>query len=61
MKSLIKGYGREKRLGYTVLESKERPAAGGRQPHRHLCADCLENVESSTYYNPVGLHGLLQG
>jgi hypothetical protein len=34
----------------------------GRQPHRHLCTDCLENVGSSTSHNPpIGLHGLLQG
>jgi hypothetical protein len=24
-------------------------------------ADCLENVGASTSYNPMGLHGLLQG
>jgi hypothetical protein len=30
-------------------------------PHRHLWADCLENVWVSNSHNPVGLHGLLQG
>jgi hypothetical protein len=29
--------------------------------HRHLRADCLENVAASTSYNPMGLHGLLKG
>jgi hypothetical protein len=29
--------------------------------HRHLLADCLENVEALTSHNPMGLHGLLQG
>jgi hypothetical protein len=27
----------------------------------HLLADCLDNVESLTSHNPIGLHGLLQG
>jgi hypothetical protein len=31
------------------------------QPHRHLWADCIENVVTSTSHNPMGLHGLLQG
>jgi hypothetical protein len=31
------------------------------QPNRHLWADCLENVESSIFHNPLGLHSLLQG
>jgi hypothetical protein len=31
------------------------------QPYRHLWADCLDNVESLTSHNPIGLHGLLQG
>jgi hypothetical protein len=39
---------------------KGRPARRGWQPHRHLWADCLENVGVSTYHNPMGLHGLLQ-
>jgi hypothetical protein len=30
-------------------------------PHRHLCADFLENVGASTSHKPMGLHGLLQG
>jgi hypothetical protein len=29
--------------------------------HRHLWADCLENVGASTSHNPIGFHGLLQG
>jgi hypothetical protein len=24
-----------------------------------ICGDCLDNVESSTSHNPIGLHGLL--
>jgi hypothetical protein len=28
---------------------------------RHLLADSLDNVRASTSYNPMGLHGLLQG
>jgi hypothetical protein len=31
------------------------------KPHRHLWADCLENVGASTFHNPMGLHVLLQG
>jgi hypothetical protein len=31
------------------------------RPHRHLWADCLENVGASTSHNLLGLHGLLQG
>jgi hypothetical protein len=38
-----------------------RSARKAWQPHRHLWADCLENVRASTSHNPVGLHGLLQG
>jgi hypothetical protein len=30
------------------------------QKVRHLWTDCLENVESSTSHNPIGLHGLLR-
>jgi hypothetical protein len=33
----------------------------GVNPHRHLWADCLENVRASTSHNPVDLHGLSQG
>jgi hypothetical protein len=33
----------------------------GRQPYRHLWADCLEDVGASTSHTPMGLHGLLQG
>jgi hypothetical protein len=29
--------------------------------HRHLCANCLENVVASKSHNPMGLHVLLQG
>jgi hypothetical protein len=35
--------------------------AQGRQPHRHLRADYLENVEASKSLNPMRLHGLLRG
>jgi hypothetical protein len=31
------------------------------QPRRHLFADYLENVGSSTSHNPIDIHGLLQG
>jgi hypothetical protein len=31
------------------------------QPHRHLWADCLENVGASMSHKLMGLHGLLQG
>jgi hypothetical protein len=31
------------------------------QPYRHRWADCLENVGASTFHNPMGLYGLLQG
>jgi hypothetical protein len=34
---------------------------GGRQPHRHLLANYLENVRALTSHNPVGLNSLLQG
>jgi hypothetical protein len=34
---------------------------GSTWPHRHLWADCLENVGSSTSHSPIGLHGLLKG
>jgi hypothetical protein len=41
---------------------KQREAgAYGWQPYRHLWTDCLYNVQSSTSYNPIGLHGLLRG
>jgi hypothetical protein len=39
---------------------KGLPGEWGWQPHRHLWADCLENVGSSMSHNPMGLHGLLQ-
>jgi hypothetical protein len=31
-----------------------------RQPHSHLWAGCLENVETSASHNPVGIHSLLE-
>jgi hypothetical protein len=31
------------------------------QLHRHLWADCPEDMRASTSHNPMGLHGLLQG
>jgi hypothetical protein len=31
----------------------------GRQPYRHLRADCLEDVGASTSHNPMDLHGPL--
>jgi hypothetical protein len=40
---------------------KGRPAHKAEKPHRHLWADCLENVGASTSHNRIGLHGLLQG
>jgi hypothetical protein len=39
--------------------AKGRPAR--KADHRHLRADCLENVGALTSYNPMGLYGLLQG
>jgi hypothetical protein len=41
--------------------SKARPVRKGGKLNNHLWADCLDNVESSTSHNPIGLHGLLQG
>jgi hypothetical protein len=35
-----------------------RPARKSWQPYRHLWADCLEDVGTSTSHNPMGLHGL---
>jgi hypothetical protein len=43
------------------VERKEQPARKAWQPYRHLWADCLDNVGSSTSHNPMGLHSLLQG
>jgi hypothetical protein len=58
-------------LGSTqrLTEMSTRNLPGGRRPagtwgwqlHRHLWADCLENVGASTSHNTMGLHGLLQG
>jgi hypothetical protein len=42
-------------------EYQESSCEWGIQPHRHLWANCLENVTASTSHNPMGLHGLLQG
>jgi hypothetical protein len=33
--------------------------ARGWQPHRHLWADCLDNMGSPTSHSTTGLHGLL--
>jgi hypothetical protein len=42
--------------------SGEWSAAGAQdwQPHRHLRANCLDNVGSLTTHNPTDLHELLQ-
>jgi hypothetical protein len=52
----------------TEMSTRNLPGGGeggtgaeGWQPHRHLWADCLENVGASTSHNPTGFHGLLQG
>jgi hypothetical protein len=51
-----------------VTVSFNSPTPGTGQPagaygwrHGHLWAECLENVQSSTFHNPMGHHGLLQG
>jgi hypothetical protein len=44
-----------------IPTGKGKAGVWGWQPHRHLWADCLENVWVSTSHNPMGLHGLLQG
>jgi hypothetical protein len=45
----------------TLPECKWRPVgAWGWQPHRHLWADCLENVGASTSHSSMGTFGLLQ-
>jgi hypothetical protein len=31
------------------------------QTYRHLLADCLDNVESLSFHNPISLHDLLLG
>jgi hypothetical protein len=38
---------------------KERPARKADKPHRHLWADCLENLEASRSHKPMSLHGWL--
>jgi hypothetical protein len=40
---------------------KGRPASKADKLHRHLWADCLENVGASMSHKPVGFRGLLQG
>jgi hypothetical protein len=40
---------------------KGRPARKADKPYHHLLKDCLENVGVSTFHNPIGLQGLLQG
>jgi hypothetical protein len=44
----------------TEMSTRNLPGEGW-QPNLHLWADCLDNVESSTSHNLIGLHGLLQG
>jgi hypothetical protein len=46
---------------YQKLSWRQSAAGDWGWPHRHLWADCLENVGTSTSHNPMGLHGLLQG
>jgi hypothetical protein len=41
--------------------SKRRPKRKADKSHRHLWAECLENVGASTSHGPMGLHGMLQG
>jgi hypothetical protein len=43
------------------LGSKAATGECGRQPYRHLWADCLDNVASLTSHNPIGLRVLLWG
>jgi hypothetical protein len=48
-------------IPWTFQWDKARPARKAWKPNRHLWADCLDNVGSSTAHNPMGLHGLLKG
>jgi hypothetical protein len=46
----------------TEISTRNLPGGvKGSQPHGHLWADCLENVEASTSHNHMGLQDLLQG
>jgi hypothetical protein len=50
----------------TEMSTKNLPGGKGRPVHKAdsltaMWADCLENVGTSTSYNPMGLHSLLQG
>jgi hypothetical protein len=45
----------------TLKLSKEISTVCEISPCRHLCANCLENVGTTTSHDPMGLHGLLQG
>jgi hypothetical protein len=52
----------------TEMNSRNIPGAKGqlagtkvRQPHRHMQAECLENVTASMSRNLMGLHCWLQG
>jgi hypothetical protein len=47
---------------HPLTEMTTRNLPGGKGwPHRHLWAECLENVAASTSHMPLGLHGLVQG
>jgi hypothetical protein len=43
------------------LASRERPLCEADNLYRHMRAECLYKVGSSTCHKPRGLHGLLQG
>jgi hypothetical protein len=46
----------------TEMKTRNLPGGKGRPARKaHLTAICLENVGASMSYNPMGLHGLLQG
>jgi hypothetical protein len=49
----------------TEMSTRNLTGGKGRPAHEtdNLTAiyDCLENVGASTYHNPMGLHGVLQG
>jgi hypothetical protein len=46
--------------GRITINLLRATGAWGWQPHRHLWADCLENVGAWTSHNPMDLHGLLR-
>jgi hypothetical protein len=48
-------------LTYSYMSTRKLLGVYGRQLRRHLWADYLHNVGSSTSHNPTGLHGLLHG